>query len=81
MLKAANAYPTTVFGLKMMSANYIRCIFSNAHQNIFIMIANTMNPDQTAQSDLGPYCLQHQLPKYISSERADTNCGEWKEKH
>ena len=29
-----------------------------------------MNPDQTAplweQSDLGPYCLQYRLPKYIS---------------
>ena len=28
-----------------------------------------MNPDQTApkeQSDLGPYCLQYILPKYIS---------------
>ena len=34
-----------------------------------IMDAN-MNPDQTGpareQSDLGPYCLQYWLPKYIS---------------
>ena len=67
MLKAAKTYPTTVFGPKMMSANYILCIFSNVRQNIFIMVANTMNQDQTAQSDLGPYSLQHQLPKYISS--------------
>ena len=33
----------------------------------FIMVANTMNPDQTApllreQSDLDPYCLQYRLP-------------------
>ena len=24
-----------------------------------------MNPDQTEQSDMGPYYLQYRLPKYI----------------
>ena len=39
------------------------------HETTFIMEANTMNPDQNApdQSDLGPYCLQFRLPKYILS--------------
>ena len=35
----------------------------------FIMLANNMNPDQTApteQSDLGPYFLQYRLSKNIS---------------
>ena len=39
-----------------------------------------MNPDQTApkgQSDLGPYCLQYRLSRYIKQiyERADNDSG------
>ena len=36
------------FKLIKMSAYYTCCIYSNALQIIFIMNANTMNPDQTA---------------------------------
>ena len=32
----------------MLSAYYVCCIYSNALKNIFAMVANTMNPDQTA---------------------------------
>ena len=46
--------------------------YSNVLQNTFAMSANAMDTDQTAhqmllreQSDLGPYCLQYGLPKYI----------------
>ena len=48
-----------------MSAAYIQVHFDF----IFIMKANTVNPDQTApweQSDQGPYCLQYRLPKKLS---------------
>ena len=31
-----------------------------------------MNPDQTAQSDLGPYCLQYRLPRNISKREEPT---------
>ena len=36
------------FILKMLSAVYICCFYSNALQNAFAMEANTINPDQTA---------------------------------
>ena len=34
----------------------------------FIMEANSMDPYQTAQYDLGPYCLQYRLRKNISRD-------------
>ena len=38
----------------------------------FFMEANNMNPDQTKQSDLGPYCLQYRLPnKHEPTRGAD----------
>ena len=49
--------------LLFMSAAYIHVHFRLE----FIMVADTMNPDQTApkgeQCDLGPYCLPLRLPK------------------
>ena len=60
-----------------MSAAYIQVHF---RLDIF-MEANSMDPDQTApkeQSDLGPYCLQHRLPKNISrQEEQSTSRGWW----
>ena len=41
--------PTIIlFILKKSSAYYICCIYSNAFQNTFPLVANIMNPDQTA---------------------------------
>ena len=52
--------------LKMSSAYYCCCIYTNVLQNTFFGEANKMNPDQTVgQSDLGPYCLQYRLQTYI----------------
>ena len=42
-----NLYPANIFALKMSSAYYVCCIYSNALQNTFTMEENTMNPDQT----------------------------------
>ena len=62
-----NPFPATIFVLKMSaftSAAYLVMHFKLD----FFMEANMMNPDQTVpkeQSDLGPYCLQYQLPKNI----------------
>ena len=48
---------------KMLSAFYSCCMYSNTLQTMFTVLANTMNPDQTAptkeQCDLGPYFLQY----------------------
>ena len=46
---------------------------------LMCIMANAMNPDQTAPKD--PYCLQYRLPKYNETdERADNNCHGWWEK-
>ena len=34
--------------VKILFAYYVRCIYSNAIKNTFVMEANTMNVDQTA---------------------------------
>ena len=40
-----------------------------------------MNPDQTKQSDLGPYCLKYRLPnKHEPTRGADDKTGELKVK-
>ena len=41
------------FVIKMSSAYFICCIYSNAHQKTFTMAANTMNVDQTAPKAKG----------------------------
>ena len=45
-----------------MSAAYYQVHF-RLH---FFMEANNLNPDQTEQSNLGPYCLHYRLPENIS---------------
>ena len=53
-------YPANIYVLKMLSAFYICCIYSNSLQKTFTMDTNTMSQDQTVpyeQSDLGLYCL------------------------
>ena len=47
--------------LKMLSAFYVCCIFSNALQTHFFLEANNIYHDH-----LGPYYLQYRLPKNIS---------------
>ena len=63
-----NPYPAYIFSPENVCLlpllHILRCTQTN-----LITEANTMNPDQTApkeHSDLGPYCLQYRLPKYIS---------------
>ena len=54
--------PANIFYIKMMSAYYVCCIYSNTLQKTFTMAANGMNPDQLLlreQSDLCPYLLQY----------------------
>ena len=47
-LPGAYPYLANIFVLKMLSAEYVRCIYSNAFYTILIMEANNMDPDQTA---------------------------------
>ena len=51
------------FVLNMLSAYYVCCILSMLLQTTFNTEANDMNPDQSAPSDTGPYCLQLRLAK------------------
>ena len=37
-----------------------------------------MDPDQTAQSDLGPHCLQKLLLKSQADDKADNNSCDWR---
>ena len=50
-----------------MSSVYVVCwIFLQTSQSYFCILANSVDPDQTAlkeQSDLGPHCLQKWLLK------------------
>ena len=48
LLASSSPYAAISFPLKMWSAYYICCMYSNALQNTFTMEANTMNPEQTA---------------------------------
>ena len=49
-------------------------IYSNALNNIFIMEASTLNPEQTA-----PYVFNLGYQSTQADERADSNCFEfWK---
>ena len=44
-----NPYPASAFFVpKMLSAYYVCYKISNVFKTTFIMISNTMNPDQTA---------------------------------
>ena len=59
------------FILKMLPAFYIDLLhmFQVQFRLVFIIEANTMNPDHTApreQSELGPFCLKFRLSKNIS---------------
>ena len=47
-LPGVNPYPANIFVLKMLSAEYVCCIYSNAFYTILIMEANNMEPEQTA---------------------------------
>ena len=60
------------FVLKMLSAFYVCCIYSNALQAYFIKEVKTMKPDQTAPFDLVSYCLQYRLPKKNKQMREQT---------
>ena len=55
---AFKPYPAIFLNvLKMFSAYYVCCIYSNAFQNTFTMAANTMNPDQTASKEFQFYFI------------------------
>ena len=56
-----------------LSAAYIQAHF---RQDCF-MNGKNMKP---YQSDLGPYCLQNRLPKYISRRGADNKNQDWQTK-
>ena len=59
--------------MKMLSAHFIFCIYSNALQKTFTIEANTMIPDQTASK--GPYYLQYKQPKYTIEQTAMARKG------
>ena len=54
------------FVLKMSLLVMSATAASNAHHNACIIELNSMDPDQTTPSDLGPNCLQYMLPIYIN---------------
>ena len=63
-----------LFFVQKMSVKDVCCICSNALQTNFIMEANIISPDQSAQeqSDLGPYCLQYSPIKCMSRREQAT---------
>ena len=64
-----------------MSSVYVICwIFLQTLQTYFCILANSVDPDQTApkkQSDLGPHCLEKWLFKSQADDRAEDNCCDW----
>ena len=62
-----------------MSSVYVVCwIFLQTFQTYFCIQANSVDPDQTVQSDLGPHCLQKWLLKSQAEDKADDNCCDWR---
>ena len=61
-----NPYPANISGPENVSAYYICCRYPDAIQNSLpLKETYIMNPDQTAPSDLGPFCLQYRLLKHL----------------
>ena len=61
-----------------MSSVYVVCwIFLQTFQTYFCILANSVDPDQTAP-DLGPHCLQNWLLKSQADDKADNNCCDWR---
>ena len=61
-----------------MSSVYVVCwIFLQTFQTYFCIQANSVDPDQTAQSDLGPHCLQKWLLKSQADDKADDSSCDW----
>ena len=57
-----------------MSSVIVVCwIFLQTFQTFFCIQANSVDPDQTAPSDLGPHCLQKWLFKSQADDKADDN--------
>ena len=61
----------------MLPAFYVCCIYFS---QLLIIEANATNPDDTVQSDLGLYCLQHcdccvALPRGAMGLSAVCDCG------
>ena len=53
-----------------MSSVYVVCwIFLQTFQTYFCMLANSVDPDQTEQSDLGRHCLQKWLLKLQADDK------------
>ena len=64
-----------------MSSVHVVCwIFLQTFQTYFCILANNVDPDQTAneQSDLGPHCLQKWLLKSQADDKADDNSCDWR---
>ena len=61
--------PPISFVLKISSAFYVCCIYSSSLQTRFYHEGKYYGPRSDCfleQSDLGPWCLQHRLPKNLS---------------
>ena len=62
-----------------MSSVYVVCwIFLQTFQTYFCIQANSVDPDQKEQSDLGPHCLQKWLLKSQADDKADANSCDWR---
>ena len=61
----------------MLSVYVICWIFLQTSQSYFCILANSVDQDQTAQSDLGPHCLQKWLLSSQAEDKADDNCCDW----
>ena len=57
----------------MLSVYVVCWIFLQTFQIYFCIQANSVDPDQTEQSDLGPHCLQKWLLKSQADDKADDN--------
>ena len=61
-----------------MSSVYVVCwVFLQNFQTYFCIQANSVDPDQMEQSNLGKHCLQEWLLKSQADDRADDNCYDW----
>ena len=57
----------------LISAYYIWCIYSDAHETNFIMEANTVNPDQTAAIFRNSLIWEYRLPKNKLADKIANN--------
>ena len=72
------------FFLKVLSAYYICCLYSDAFRTTIIMYQTLWTLIRLLpleQSDLGPLCLQlYATEVHYADEKAGNNCSEWWEK-